>query len=95
MSEEEKYKTLDGLITQYAGDFIAAEQRPLFIHLLSIYYLSGPDKVSFKIWDYAVSYPLDNFNRNAQTNNAYSFVVLILFIMAGLNCVGGILFKED
>lgn len=95
LSDEDKYKFLDNAITQYAGIFIAPQQRPLFIHLLSIYYLSGPSKASFTIWDYAVSYPIDNFNRNAQTNNAYSFLVVLLFILAGFNCVGGILFKED
>ena len=95
MTEEEKYKALDEAITEYAGPFMAPEDHPLFIHLLSIYYLSGPNKVSFKIWDFAVSYPLNNFNRNAQTNNAYFFLVMVLFVMAGLNCAGGILFKED
>lgn len=95
MSEEEKQKFLDNAIEEYAGPFIAQEQRPLFKNLLSIYYLSGPSKASFNIWDYAISYPIDNFNRNAQTNNAYSFLVVLLFVLAGLNCVGGILFKED
>ncbi len=95
MSEEEKYKTLDEAIVKYADPFIAPEQRPLFIQLLSSYYLSGSNKVAFKIWDFSVSYPLNNFNRNAQDNNAYSFLVLVLFILAGLNCAGGILFKED
>lgn len=94
MNEEEKYKTLDALIVRHAGSFIPPQARPLFIHLLSVYYLSGPSKVSFLIWDFAAGYPLVNFNRNAQTNNAYSFLVIVLFIMAGLNCAGGILFKE-
>ena len=95
MSDEEKYKTLDGLVTQYAGAFIPPEDRPLFIELLSVYYLNGASRASFRIWDYAVSFPLYNFNRNAQTNNAYPFLVIVLFVMAGLNCAGGILFKED
>ncbi len=95
MSEEEKYQTLNESIAQYAGPFISEAERPLFIHLLSIYYLNGPNRVSFNIWDFAVSYPLNNFNKNAQTNHAYFFLLLVLFIMAGLNCAGGILFKED
>ncbi len=95
MTPEEKYKTLDEAIVKYAGPFITPEQRPLFIYLLSNYYLDGPNKATFQIWDYALSYPLSNFNQNAQDNNAYSFMVLMLFIMAGFNCAGGILFKED
>ena len=87
--------TNDAREKQYAGAFIPPEDRPLFIELLSVYYLNGTSRASFRIWDYAVSFPLYNFNRNAQTNNAYPFLVIVLFVMAGLSCAGGILFKED
>lgn len=95
LSPEAKYKFLERAVEDYAGPFIEPEKYPLFIHLLETYYLSGPSKTSLKIWDMAVSYPLTNFNRNARTNNAYYFLVLVLFIMAGLNCAGSILFNED
>jgi len=95
MKEEEKDALLDDALNKYAGDLIEKEKYPFFIQLLKTYYLVGPSKTAMKIWDYAASYPVENFNRNAQTNNAYFFLVMLLFIMAGLNCVGGILFKED
>ncbi len=95
LSEEKKDQMLTDYFDQYAGELLPQENYPFFISLLKTYYLYGPSKTSFKIWDYAASYPVENFNKNAQTNNAYFFLVMLLFVMAGLNCVGGILFKED
>ncbi len=95
LTAQEKQKFLEEALAQYAGPFITPQHYPLLTQLLGTYYLSGPSKTSLKIWDYAVSYPLENFNRNAQTNNAYSFLVWVLFIMAVLHCVGGILFREE
>ncbi|MBQ8843849.1 MAG: protein kinase [Elusimicrobiaceae bacterium] len=95
LPEEKKDAMLTEYLDQYAGELLPQEQYPFFIHLLKTYYLYGPSKTSLKIWDYAASYPVENFNKNAQTNNAYFFLVMLLFTMAALNCVGGILFKED
>lgn len=95
LTPEKKYEFLENAINKYAGPFIPQENHPLLISLLETYYLSGPSKTSLKIWDYAASYPLENFNRNAQTDNAYYFLVMLLYVMAGLNCIGGILFQED
>ena len=95
LPEEEKQKFLTQAIHRYAGNFIQEDQYPLFISLLETYYLSGHNKTSLKIWDYSISYPIKNFNNNAQENHAYSFMVVMLFLLAVLNCAGGILFKED
>ena len=95
MSEEEKEAFLNEAMQHYAGDIIDQQYYPFFRNLLETHYLNGPTKASLKIWDYAVSYPLINFNNQAQNNNAYFFLVMLLFIMAGLNCVEGILYKED
>lgn len=92
---EERVEYLRKEIEKYAGNFLTPEEIPQFIDLMLAYYLSGPSKASMKIWDTALSYPIENFNRNAQTNNAYFFLVMLLFVMAGINCLGGILFKED
>lgn len=95
LSEEERYAYLENAISRYAGSLLPEEFRPMFIEFLSTYYMHGPSKVSLKIWDYAVGYPLDNFNRNAKTNHAYSFLMLVLLAMIGLVCLDSILFKED
>ena len=95
LSDEEKQNFLDKAITRYAGTYIDKDDYPFYSSLLSTYYLSGPSKTSLKIWDYAVSYPVKNFNHHAQENHAYSFLIIMLFLLAVLNCAGGILFKED
>ncbi|MBR2865157.1 MAG: serine/threonine protein kinase [Elusimicrobiaceae bacterium] len=92
---EERLEYLRKGIEENAGKFIEQDKVPFFVDLMLAYYLTGPSKASFKIWDLALSYPIDNFNRNAQNNNAYFFLVMLLFIMAGINCAGAILFKED
>lgn len=94
LSDEEKYAFLDKNIRQIVGNLIQPSDYPLFISWLTTYYLHGPSKTNIRIWDYAISYPLMNFNKNAQTNHAYVFLMLLLFVMAGLNCLGAILFRE-
>ena len=95
LSDEEKQAFLEKAVHQYAGIFIDEKQYPLYSSLLSTYYLSGANKTALKIWDYALSYPIKNFNNNAQDNHAYSFLINMLLLLAVLNCAGGILFKED
>ncbi|MBO7238323.1 MAG: serine/threonine protein kinase, partial [Elusimicrobiaceae bacterium] len=95
LSDEEKQKFLDNAIKRYAGTFIEEDQYPLISSLLATYYLDGVHKTKFKMWDYAISYPIHNFNKHAQEDHAYSFLVIILFLLATLNCIGGILFKEE
>ena len=68
---------------------------PLFIHFLQQYYHGGENKMDLSVWDYAISLPLYNFNRNAQDNNAYGFLILLLYIFGTLSCVGTLLFKEE
>lgn len=92
---EDKQKFLEDAFDKYAAAFLPKEQYPFYTSLLITYYMSGPNKTSLKIWDYAFSYPLENFNRNARTNHAYYFLVMLLFAIAGLHCLGGIFFRED
>lgn len=95
LNEEEKQKFLADAFEKYAGPYLAQDLYPLYTNLLINYYLSGPSKTTLKIWDYAFSYPLESFNTNAKTNHAYYFLVMLLFFMAGINCLSGILFRED
>ena len=95
LTPAEKGKFLNETLARYGGDKIDEKYYPLFSSLLADYYLRGPKKLSWRIWDYAFSYPLENFNSHALDNHAYSFMVLILFALAMFNCASGILFKED
>lgn len=95
MSEEEKTKFLDQNIHKYAAPFVATDQYEILGSWLSTYYMSGPNKTTARIWDYAIGYPIEHFNRDVQQNNAYTFLILLLILMATLNCLGTILFKEN
>ena len=95
LTPDEKQKFLNNALVRYGGTTIDERYYPFFSSLLADYYLNGPRKISWRIWDYAFSYPIKNFNNHAKENHAYSFMVLILFMLAMFNCAGGILFKED
>ncbi len=95
MTEKQKQEFLTNAFEKYAGPLLSQEYYPLMTSLMTTYYLTGPSKTSLKIWDYAASYPVLGFNQQAQDNHAYYFLILLLFIMAGFHCVGGILFRED
>ena len=47
------------------------------------------------VWDYAMSYPIHNFNRNAQENHAYSFLLMLLYVFGALSCAGNLFFREE
>ena len=67
----------------------------LFVRLLSEYYTGGESKLNFAIWTYAITLPIENFNRDAQDNNAYAFLMLLLIILGIGFCTGALVFNED
>ena len=95
LSPEEKKAFLENALATYAGPMIPQQYYPMFTGLLSTYYMYGPSKITLTTWDYALNYPIENFNRNAQEDNAYYFLVMILFVMAILHCISGILLREN
>lgn len=92
---DEKTAYLKEKIAQYAKEYVPAEYYPLFVHQLSLYALEGRNTMKLRNWDYAISFPITNFNANAQTNNAYYFLLMMLFVFASLNCAGNILLREE
>ena len=51
--------------------------------------------MEFTVWDYTLSYPVRNFNRNATENDAYSFLLVLLYAFGTISCAGTIFFSED
>lgn len=92
---EETYTFLETRINRVVPGVFDEQSMPLFIHFLQQYYHGGENKMDLSVWDYAISLPLYNFNRNAQDNNAYGFLILLLYIFGTLSCVGTLLFKEE
>lgn len=95
MPPEEKQTYLEGKIVHYAKAHVPEEYYPLFAHILGVYSLEGRNTMTFRIWDYAVSFPITNFNANAQTNDAYYFLLVLLIAFAVLSCTGHVLFREE
>lgn len=95
MSHEKKQEFLENAFRQYAGPLLDEKYYPLLSSLLITYYLEGPSKTSLRVWDYAIGYPIEAFNKDAKENHAYSFLVLLLFLMAAGYCLGGILIREE
>ena len=95
LSPEDKYKYLDAQITIFTKDAIPQSYRPLMIEMLSAYYLSGPSRMKLLAWDYALGYPIHNFNQNAQNNNAYYFLLTLLYWFGVLGCAANIVFREE
>ena len=95
MPHEKKQEFLENAFEQYAGPLLDKEYYPLLTSLMITYYLEGPSKTSLRVWDYAIAYPIEAFNADAKENHVYSFLMMLLFIMATCHCLGGIFLRED
>ena len=95
MSKEQRTEFFSKQMEHIAPDVFNAENSPLFVRLLSDYYAGGNSKLNYTLWSYVLTYPIENFNRNAQNNNAYSFMMLLLIALSISFCLGSIVFKED
>lgn len=78
-----------------APGLLTPETKPLFFDLLRRYYQGGESRMKLALWDYALSYPIQNFNKNAQTNNAYFFLLALLYAFGLLGCAGTIFFGDE
>ena len=95
LDAKETYAFLESRINRVAPGLFDEQNMPLFIHFLQQYYHGGESKMHLAVWNYAVSLPLYNFNRNAQDNNAYGFLIMMLYVFGVLSCAGTILFKKE
>ncbi len=95
MPDDEAYTFLEHKIDQEAPGVFKEDTKPLFIYFLLNYYRGGENKMKFYVWDYAMSYPVKNFNSNAQRNNAYFFLLSLLYVFGIISCAGTIFFSEE
>lgn len=67
---------------------IPKEEMPFFLLLLKNYYQEGgKEHAKLTAWKYALRFPMRYFNENAQENDAYSWMLLMLFAIGGVSCV--------
>ncbi len=78
-----------------APNLITPETKPLYFNFLRRYYRGGNASMRLAVWEYALSYPIANFNKNAQNNNAYFFLLALLYTFGTLSCMGTLLFGDE
>ncbi|MBO4674960.1 MAG: hypothetical protein J5601_02600, partial [Elusimicrobiaceae bacterium] len=95
LSNEEATALLSPRIDKVLPGMLDQNFKPFFAELLARYYQGGEDRIKTRVWDYALTLPIYNFNKSARENDAYFFLVAMLYLFGLLNCVGAILFKEE
>ena len=95
MTDEQKKEFFAAQLTRIAPDVFNEQNSPLFIRLLSNYYHGGESKMNYALWSYALTYPIETFSQDAQENNAYSFMMLLLMALSICFCLNSLVFKED
>ena len=91
---EEVSEVLQARIEKAAPNMLSEEMRAFFANLLAPYYQGGKERLELGIWTFALTFPIHNFNHNAQDNNAYFFLISLLYIFGLLSCAGTILMEE-
>ncbi len=95
LSEDDSAKRIEREIIRVTGGQAFNERSlALFTHFLTTYYKGGYSPMKYKVWLYTMGLPFDNFNRNAQTNDVYSLLLIILFACSVGSCIGTIVLRE-
>jgi hypothetical protein len=95
MPLEEVAKELNVRIEKAAPNLLDDDTRALFAGLLAPFYQGGRQAMKWRIWGYAFTYPIHHFNRNAQTNGAYFFLIAMLYLVGLVGCANTIIFREE
>ena len=95
MTEDEAFEVLAPRVEKAFPKVFNEEVKPLFVRFLTNYHQGGRQRMKAAIWEYALAIPIYNFNRLAQTNNAYFFMITILFMLGVVNCIGMVLFGDE
>jgi len=92
---QEMAEWLEPRMEHIAPEVLTEETKPLYIDFLTRFYQGGERKMQLAVWDYALSFPIKNFNANAQNNNAYFFLLALLYVFGVLGCAGTIFFGDE
>lgn len=95
MDEETSNAFFNNQLQLLAPYEFTEENSPMFIRLLRNYYNGGESKMKSELWSYVLTLPIDNFNRDAKNNNAYTFMMLLLMALSIGFCIGTLVFVED
>ena len=62
------------------------QTRMLFARLMAPYYQGGEQPMKLAAWGFALTYPIYHFNKNAKENDAYFFLMAMLYCFCLLGC---------
>ena len=95
MSPEQRQEFFTKQFERIAPDDFNEQNSALFVRLLSDYYTAGESKMNTGLWKYALTLPVETFNQDAQHNNAYAFLMLLLMVVSIGFCVEALVFVEE
>ncbi|MBQ8032811.1 MAG: hypothetical protein IJ266_02490, partial [Elusimicrobiaceae bacterium] len=95
MSPEQRQEFFNKQFARIAPNTFDEQNSALFVRLLSDYYTAGESKMNTDLWEYALTLPVETFNQDAQHNNAYAFLMLLLMLVSIGFCVGALIFVEE
>ena len=93
--EQEAMDILEPRVEKLAPGLLDQENKHILLVLLVRYYQGGRQRMRLKAWEYAATLPLRDFNTDAQTNNAYGFMLLLLFFFGTATTVGTLVLGDD
>lgn len=92
---EEVTAELQERIEKAAPNLLDDETKAFLAGLLAPFYQGGRQAMKWKVWGYALSYPIHHFNHNAQTNGAYFFLIAMLYLVGLIGCANTVIFREE
>ena len=95
LSLRETTAALQPRLEKAAPNVFDEETSALFAGLLAPYYQGGTQRMKMGVWNFALTLPVHNFNYDAQENDAYFFLITMLYVFGLCGCAGTILFGED
>lgn len=96
MKQEVANEYLTKQVKRIAPNVFDEETTPFFVNLLSAYYRGGGEgRMDYVLWNYVLTFPIDNFNRHAKENGAYSLLMFLLTVQAICFCVSSLVLDEE
>ena len=92
---EEVAAELQIRIEKAAPNLLDEQTKVLLSELLAPFYQGGRQAMKWKVWGYALAFPINNFNHKAQTNGAYFFLIIMLCLIGLVSCANTIIFREE
>ena len=95
LTDEDARAKLSAQLDEILPQTFDADTRPLFLDWTLRYYQGGEDRMKVAIWRYALSLPWRVFNADAQRNQAYNFLLLLLYLFGVTGCIAALVWEDE